>query len=457
MSTLFCLRVIQVRANQLQFVNQVEKEEIIESVKKYFEARYRSHITLQLPDFEDLIAESSLESSFLPLEMEKLEIELYHAKVKQLGYSEAKLILEFFDFQVDEETQTATVSVIEGHDVVFEKYKPTVSTMRNLQHRITLRKDDNLWKIASDDYDDYLWRMIRSTNLELEDLIVSIDATLDRTPSAVEDQSGGTLCSLPDDQSSHPYNRNGAVAYAHQWATHPQPYNPKYPDFTDSGGDCTNFVNQAIHEGSNAEMVFGGIHGFGSLGWYVYSDSDYTKAWTGVDFIHEFITEHWVWPRPGIDDPDGPGGPEGCMVAEYQAREGDLIQFEWFEDVNNDGIDDDKDDPIWDHSVIIVKTKDYGYEVWHWVAGHSDDVDNYPLDYFDYNDIRFIHIDRIDGYFKLYIPLVIKDTGYEGEQMQTPLMEPYPAPIESSGSLAPSPYPPPSESVNQNPEPYPAP
>ena len=81
---------------------------------------------------------------------------LYHAKVKQLRYSEAKFILEFTDIQVDEDSQTATILVIERYDVVFEKYEPTVSTMRNLQHRITLRKDDGVWKITSDDYDDYL-------------------------------------------------------------------------------------------------------------------------------------------------------------------------------------------------------------------------------------------------------------------------------------------------------------
>jgi hypothetical protein len=189
-------------------------------------------------------------------------------------------------------------------------------------------------------------------------------------------------------------------------------------------------VNQAIHEGSQAEMVFGGAHGIGQLGWYFYSASDYASAWTGVGNLYDFIAQYWVWPRPGIDDPDGTGGPEGCIVDDYQAREGDLIQFEWH------------GDSYWDHSVIIVKTEDYGYEVWHWVAGHSDDVDNYP---FDYNDIRFIHIDRIDGYAKIYIPLVMKDV--EAEGLDNPLMSPYPGPLESGNTVAPSPYPPPTSST----------
>jgi hypothetical protein len=126
-------------------------------------------------------------------------------------------------------------------------------------------------------------------------------------------------------------------------------------------------------------------------------------------------------------------------------REGDLIQIE------------KEGDPYWDHSMIIVRTEDYGYEVWHWVAGHSPDVDNYPLDSFDYADIRFIHIDRIDGYAKIYIPLVIKGADSEGEPMQNPLMDPYPAPMESGNLVVPSPYPLPSGPTNQSQEPYPAP
>lgn len=431
LSAIICFKVVQVRADQLQFVNPVEKEKIIESVKMYFEARYRSRITLQMPDFGGLIDESSQENTFPQLELEKLEVELYHAKVKQLKYSEAKFILEFTDIQVDEDAQIATILVIEGHDVVFEKYEPTVSNMRNLQHRITLRKDDDTWKITSDDYDDYLWRMIKATKMSKEELLFSIDATINRTSGIGEDQGDETFCSLPDDQSSHPYYRNGAVAYAHQWATVPRPYNPKYYDFTDDGGDCTNFVNQAIHEGSQAEMVFGGTHGYGQLGWYIYSGSDYASAWTGVSNLYDFITQYWVWPRPGIDDPDGPGGPEGCQVYNnYAALEGDLVQFEW----------DDDHDTSWDHTVIIVRKETppgAPDNPSFYVAGHSDDIDNYPLSSFIYQGRRFIRVERIDGYAKVYIPLGFKDSS--GYPLNT-VTNPYPAPM-GFDQPTPQPYP----------------
>ena len=43
------------------------------------------------------------------------------------------------------------------------------------------------------------------------------------------------------------YNRENAVAYAKKWA---YGRNPKYYDFSDLGGDCTNFASQCIYAGS---------------------------------------------------------------------------------------------------------------------------------------------------------------------------------------------------------------
>ena len=38
-----------------------------------------------------------------------------------------------------------------------------------------------------------------------------------------------------------PYNRRAAVAYAHKWA---YSRNPAFYDFSEIGGDCTNFASQ---------------------------------------------------------------------------------------------------------------------------------------------------------------------------------------------------------------------
>ena len=43
------------------------------------------------------------------------------------------------------------------------------------------------------------------------------------------------------------YNRSAAVAYARKWA---YARNPEYYDFSEIGGNCTNFASQCIYAGS---------------------------------------------------------------------------------------------------------------------------------------------------------------------------------------------------------------
>jgi hypothetical protein len=147
--------------------------------------------------------------------------------------------------------------------VIFEisaevpKTDPVVSKMRDLEHTIILRKTQAGWKIVSDQYNDYLWRMFRATHLSKGALLQSIDNNAsDRSSSLTEMQTLTFSCSLQADISIHPYDRYGAIAYARKYALNP---NPNYYFF--AGADCTNFVNQAIHHGSNADEV--GSGGFG--------------------------------------------------------------------------------------------------------------------------------------------------------------------------------------------------
>ncbi len=43
------------------------------------------------------------------------------------------------------------------------------------------------------------------------------------------------------------YHRNDALLYAKKWALD---RNPRYLDFENMGGDCTNFASQCIYAGS---------------------------------------------------------------------------------------------------------------------------------------------------------------------------------------------------------------
>ena len=421
------VRTIQIKAESPDSDNSVEQNAIKMTIETYFESRYRSLSTLQLESFESLTDKSSEGAIFLRSESDKLEVEIQHAKLNHLGYARYDFFLDFNDISIDTINQMAAVSVIEGHDVVFEiseeisKTQPIVSSMRNLQHTITLKKDGDGWKIISDEYDDYLWRMIKATGLSNEELLQSMAESQGQAYGNYEPKASNA-CSLPSDESIHAYTRNGAVAYARQWALS---RNPNYFDFGQPGygGDCTNFVSQAIHEGGSAPMVIYtdcGDNCIGTLGWFYTDVNHRADAWNNVTPLYDFITQYWVWS----------GGPEGCDVAQYQAYEGDLIQYDW------------ENDDEWDHSVIIVRSLDIGpYNRYHWVSSHTPDVDDYPFSSFDYPNkvYRFIHIERIDGYAMVYLPLVIKNESRISYQVIT--QNPYPAPMENNTPLQPLPYP----------------
>ena len=79
----------------------------------------------------------------------------------------------------------------------------------------------------------------------------------------------------------HPYDREAAVAYAHEWAYR---RNPKYLDFENIGGDCTNFASQCLYAGS-------GVQNYTPVyGWYYISPSRRSASWTGVQYFYNFLT-----------------------------------------------------------------------------------------------------------------------------------------------------------------------
>ncbi|MCZ7550976.1 MAG: amidase domain-containing protein [Anaerolineales bacterium] len=116
------------------------------------------------------------------------------------------------------------------------KTKPIISKMRNLQHSLILRKDNGTWKIVSDNYEDYLWRMMKFTGLSKEDLIRPVENSQNQLLGSDVTMSAYTTCNLPEDHSTYPYNRDGAVEYAHQYATSPNL--SKYCYYPDPWGDC---------------------------------------------------------------------------------------------------------------------------------------------------------------------------------------------------------------------------
>ena len=160
-----------------------------------------------------------------------------------------------------------------------------------------------------------------------------------------------------------PYNREQAVEYARRWAFS---RNPLFADFTGRGGNCTNFVSQCLLAGT-CQMNF-----TPDFGWYYISESDRAAAWTGVEFLYNFITSN-----ADPENPVGEGlGPFGHEVPRSDVEPGDVIQL-------------GRRDGDFYHTLLVVRRGLFGIRV----AAQSDDAFNRALSTYSYSRIRYIHID----------------------------------------------------------------
>ncbi len=160
------------------------------------------------------------------------------------------------------------------------------------------------------------------------------------------------------------YDRDKAISYAHKWAFD---RNPIYYDFSNLGGDCTNFVSQVIFAGSRI------MNYKPDLGWYYVNSNQRAPAWTDVDFLYNFLIQNKS------------KGPFGEEVDAKDVQPGDIVQLAF----------NSKDS--YDHAPIIVETGIVPNIDNIKIASHTIDRDEYLLTNFHWEHIRFI---RIGGVYR---------------------------------------------------------
>ena len=129
-----------------QQVDSVEENAIKTTIDEYIKLKYEALHTITPQDYSNLVSDAPEAESYLRSELDKQEIEIHHARLNQLRYVQYEYFLDYKQITIDQLSNTATVSVTEGHDVVFEISDPIVSTMRNLEHVITLNKENGEWR-----------------------------------------------------------------------------------------------------------------------------------------------------------------------------------------------------------------------------------------------------------------------------------------------------------------------
>lgn len=225
------------------------------------------------------------------------------------------------------------------------------------RHGITLQRKDDRWHVKREWYLDPFdvdGKLIPDGSLIENDMVISK--------------------ALPAETASKPYkyNRLKAVAYAQKYAGaawgagNNNRYNPRYKDYTYTGGDCTNFASQVIGDPEGGGLPMRG-------GWR-YSSHGGSEGWVRTDSLKSFLF------YSGYARLIARGNYEKVIHKETIAKlqPGDLIAYE----IGHGNVD---------HFAIIVGFDANGYPL---VNCHTADRYAMPFDigWDKYTKYLFIHM-----------------------------------------------------------------
>ena len=146
-------------------------------------------------------------------------------------------------------------------------FAPQMETVFVDYYTLELFNYDGSWLIQNIEglVDPMLQEVFKSESVDLDNRISveyyynNIQNVIESKKNSIKQNNYDSIVSketlLPEMTISNlSYNRNGAVAYALQDALSP---NTDYANFTDYGGDCTNFVSQVLNEGGGIPEHYG--------------------------------------------------------------------------------------------------------------------------------------------------------------------------------------------------------
>lgn len=150
------------------------------------------------------------------------------------------------------------------------------------------------------------------------------------------------------------YQREKSLAYAAQWAFG---RNPSFLDFSNLGGDCTNYISQCLFAG------IGVMNYTPNTGWYYIDSNRRAPAWTAARYLHRFLLQN------------SSVGPYAKVASQAEMIPGDVIQL-----MNALG--------EYYHSLLVLQvTED---EIW--IAAHTNDSYMRPLSSYFYFAASFLKI-----------------------------------------------------------------
>ncbi len=254
-----------------------------------------------------------------------------------------------------------------------------ITTGFGVEHEMTWGLQNGQWVVLKDAYDEGPLTGVRSPDCPPDQK--STAATNASSVSSPVVQSPVTGIVTPQSFISYPYWRKWAAGYAdafvyhqaHGGTTYDQYYNnDHYFNCNSIGGDCTNYVSQAMHEGGYAPFVSFGVDS-ASAWWYdnrgtepnLTEDDRWSLTWVRAP-AHRTMIQLLGW---GYDT-------QGSSL-----REGDVVYYAWHGgEVDHAAIVSISASDNGGLALVDSHNNDYYHAPWDY--GYVDTV-HYPVAIFD--------------------------------------------------------------------------
>ena len=153
------------------------------------------------------------------------------------------------------------------------------------------------------------------------------------------------------------YARKDAVEYALEYALQK---NPTYFDYTNQGGNCTNYISQCLYAGTKTMQI-------SPNGWYYFSPSNTSISWANVEPFYNFLISN------------NGEGPYASKSPLEMAQIGDIIQLRFLGKT------------AFSHALIISKISSLNPNGIY-VCANTRDVKDVPLSFYRFDEFRLLHI-----------------------------------------------------------------
>ena len=157
------------------------------------------------------------------------------------------------------------------------------------------------------------------------------------------------------------YNRLATIEYAKKWAL---ARNSQYYNFDNVGGDCTSFASQCIYAGCKV------MNYTKDYGWYYNNGNSKSPSWSGVEYLYQFLINN-----KGI-------GPQAIQTTQNKIEIGDIAQLSF-------------DGKKFEHTLVIVKIENKITLRGIKIASHTFDSFEKSISEYTFQEIRWLHIERV--------------------------------------------------------------